>query len=122
MIGLAVDERRLADVCERYGIASIEVFGSVARGEDRPGSDIDLLYELRSGARLGWKIEKLTDELAELFGRPVDLVSKRGLHARLRSRVLADAVPLVRRLHTVLAELDADDPERARDRDASDQQ
>ena len=92
MAGLVVDETRLAEICDRYGIASIEVFGSVARGEAGPGSDVDLLYELRPGARLGWDIEKLTDELSDVFGRPVDLVSRRALHARVRAGVLADAV------------------------------
>jgi predicted nucleotidyltransferase len=43
---------------------------------------------------LGWEIGDLADDLAELFGRPVDLVSKRALHARLRDRILAEARPL----------------------------
>ena len=94
MVGLRVDEQRLGEICTRYGIARIEVFGSVARGDAGPESDVDLLYELRPGARLGWDIERLTDELADLFGRPVDLVSRRGLHEMLRSQILADAKPL----------------------------
>ena len=53
--------------------------------------DLDLLYELAPGARLGWEIEQLEVELGELFGRRVDLVSKRSLHRRLRSAVLAEA-------------------------------
>ncbi len=94
MVGLQVDERRMAEICSRYGIARIEVFGSVARGEATAQSDIDLLYELRPGARLGWAIEKLSDELSELLGRPVDLVSRRALHAALRAQVLAEAQPV----------------------------
>lgn len=86
-----VDRGHLEELCRRYGVARIDVFGSVARGEDREGSDIDLLYELRPGARLGWDIETLSDELADLLGRPVDLVSRRALHPRLRDRVLAEA-------------------------------
>ncbi len=91
---LIVDTAALDAVCRRYGIASLTVFGSVARGEDGPGSDIDLLYELRPGARLGWEIEDLSDELAALFGRPVDLVSRRAVHPLLRDAVLADERPL----------------------------
>jgi predicted nucleotidyltransferase len=68
-----VDRGHLDELCRRYGVARIDVFGSVARGEDREGSDVDLLYELRPGARLGWDIETLSDELADLLGRPVDL-------------------------------------------------
>ncbi len=94
MVGLQVDEQRLADICTRYGIGRVEVFGSVARGEASSESDIDLLYELRPGARLGWAIARLSDELSELFGRPVDLVSRRALHATLRDRVLAEAQPV----------------------------
>ncbi|MGH3983643.1 MAG: nucleotidyltransferase family protein [Pseudonocardiaceae bacterium] len=86
-----VDRGQLDELCRRYGVARIDVFGSVARGEDREGSDVDLLYELRPGARLGWDIETLSDELADLLGRPVDLVSRRALHPRLRDRVLAEA-------------------------------
>ena len=43
------------------------------------------------GGRLGWEIENLADELSAVLGRPVDLVSRRALHERLRETVLADA-------------------------------
>ncbi|HXH58151.1 nucleotidyltransferase family protein [Iamia sp.] len=86
-----VDLQRLAEVCGRYGVARLEVFGSVSRGDAGPDSDIDVLYEMVPGARLGWDIEKLVDELEALFGRSVDLVSRRALHERLRESVLAEA-------------------------------
>ena len=47
---LAIDAQRLRTVCERYGVARLEVFGSVGRGDATPDSDIDLLYDLASGA------------------------------------------------------------------------
>lgn len=94
---LDVDVDHLDELCRQYGIARLEVFGSVARGEPDDGSDIDLLYELAPDAQLGWEIIDLEDELADLFGRPVDLVSKRALHKMLRSSVLAEA----RLIHTV---------------------
>jgi predicted nucleotidyltransferase len=72
---VTVDEARLAEVCGRYGIARLRVFGSVARGTATADSDIDVLYELEPGRRLGWEIEQLADEFAAVFGRPVDLVS-----------------------------------------------
>lgn len=87
----AVDAKRLREICTRYGVVRLEVFGSAGRGEDRPDSDIDVLYELAPDARLGWDIESLADELSELFGRPVDLVSRSALHERLREAVLAEA-------------------------------
>lgn len=89
--GVEVDLRRLAEICERYGIAELEVFGSSARGTAGPGSDIDILYTLRQGRRLGWEIEDLADELSALLGRPVDLVSRRSLHPLLRNDVIAEA-------------------------------
>jgi predicted nucleotidyltransferase len=89
--GVEVDDRRLDAVCERYGIAALEVFGSSARGTARPDSDIDLLYTMTRGRRLGWEIEDLADELSALLGRRVDLVSRRALHPLLRPAVLAEA-------------------------------
>ncbi len=92
--GVEVDEERLADICDRYGIAKLEVFGSQARGTAKPDSDIDVLYTLRSGRRLGWEIEQLADELSDLFGHRVDLVSPRSLHPLLQRSVLAEARPV----------------------------
>jgi uncharacterized protein len=94
ILGLEVDESRLAEICDRYGIAKLEIFGSQARGTAGPSSDIDVLYTLRPGRKLGWEIEQLADELTELFGRKVDLVSLRSLHPLLQPSVLAEAQPL----------------------------
>ena len=88
-----VDSERLHEVCERYGVSRLEVFGSTARGVGSAASDIDLLYTLAPGVRLGWEIEDLAAELAEILGRPVDLVSRRALNARIRDQVLAEAKP-----------------------------
>jgi predicted nucleotidyltransferase len=89
-----IDTERLRDVCERYGVASLEVFGSVARGEDRLGSDVDLLYVLKPDARLGFTLFDLKDELASIFGRPVDLVARKSINKYIREQVLAEAQPL----------------------------
>lgn len=92
--GTAVDRTSLVDVCSRYGVAELSVFGSVARGEARPDSDLDLLYVLAPGSHLGFSINRLEDELSALFGRPVDLVSKAALHRAIRDEVLAEALKL----------------------------
>lgn len=89
--GLEVDIDRIAEICRRYGVARLDVFGSVSRGEAAPESDIDVLYDLAPGARLGWTIEALADELSAALGRRVDLVSRNALHERLRASVLAEA-------------------------------
>ena len=92
--GQEIDEDRLAEVCGRYGIARLEIFGSEPRGTAGPDSDVDVLYALSPGRRLGWEIEQLSDELTEIFGRPVDLVSRRSLHPLLPASVLAEARPV----------------------------
>ena len=94
MADLAVDRGLLAAICQRYGIARLMVFGSVARGTAEPTSDLDIMYELLPDRQLGWDIEDLSDELSGLFGRRVDLVSQKALHRRLRAAVLAEAEPL----------------------------
>ncbi|MDN5792233.1 MAG: nucleotidyltransferase family protein [Brevibacterium aurantiacum] len=88
-----VGVERLREVCERYGVIRLDVFGSLAHGTARPESDIDLLYTLAPGTLLGWAIEDLNEELSAVFGRPVDLVSRPGLNSRIRDRVLAEAQP-----------------------------
>jgi len=82
---------QLAELCRRYGIAQLSVFGSVARGDDRPDSDIDLLYVRIPGNDLGMSYFALQEDLEKLFGRTIDLVPKDGLHRVIRDQVLADA-------------------------------
>jgi uncharacterized protein len=82
---------QLAELCRKYGIAELSVFGSVARGDAQPGSDVDLLYVRAPGNDLGMSYFALQEDLEKLFGRPVDLVSKDGLHRVIREQVLSDA-------------------------------
>jgi uncharacterized protein len=72
-------------------LAELSLFGSLARGTSTSTSDVDLLYVSAPGRAPGFAINRLEDELSELFGRNVDLVSKRALHRMLRERVLAEA-------------------------------
>ena len=88
---LQFDLVRLREVCRRYGVVHLDVFGSVARGEADPNSDIDLLYVISPQARLGFGIFDLENELSDIFGRKVDLVSKNYLHPLLRDNVIAEA-------------------------------
>ena len=82
----------LADVCRRYGVKELSVFGSAVRGEMRPDSDLDILVEFGPEARVGIvEFENLADELNALTGRRVDLVTKRGLKPWVRPEVLKDA-------------------------------
>lgn len=85
---------KLADLCRRYGITELAVFGSVARGDAGPGSDVDVLYVRAPGNDLGMGYFELQEELEELLGRRVDLVPKNGLHWVVRDEILAEAKEL----------------------------
>lgn len=82
---------RVREIAERFGVERLDLFGSFARGEGTASSDVDLLYTLRPGVRLGWAIEDLATELTTVLGHPVDLVARRALHPRLRDSVLGEA-------------------------------
>ena len=84
--------RALPDLRQRYPVASLAVFGSWVRGEQRPDSDLDLLVEF--DGPIGWQIVTLEDELSERLGVKVDLVPRRGLRPRLGARILAEAMPV----------------------------
>jgi predicted nucleotidyltransferase len=87
-----VDEARLADLCRRYQVRELSFFGSAARGEMRPDSDIDLLVEFLPDAKVDLVDHAgLMLDLAQLLGRKVDLVSKNGLKPLIRASILQEA-------------------------------
>jgi hypothetical protein len=89
---LKVSEADLAALCSRYHVRELSLFGSAARGEARPDSDVDLLVVFEEGARVGLlALAALQRELSDLLGRRVDLVPKDGLKPALREEVLSEA-------------------------------
>jgi hypothetical protein len=87
-----VDESTLADLCRRYSVKELSFFGSAARGEMRPNSDIDILVEFLPDAPIDLlDYAGLMLELSHLLGQKVDLVSKNGLKPRIRASVLNEA-------------------------------
>lgn len=85
--------RERADDLRASGIASLSVFGSVARGEAHPGSDIDLLADLDPAARLSLVgLSSLRAELSELLGAPADLVERGALRPGVREAAEREAV------------------------------
>ena|SRR5882724_6165428 len=66
----------IQEFCQRWKIVRLELFGSAARGVLTPDSDLDFLYTFADDARWGWKFVDACEELEELVGRPVDLVSR----------------------------------------------
>jgi len=79
------------DELRTLGVQEISIFGSVARGEAGPDSDVDVLVELGPGIGL-FEYIGIRDRLAEILGRPVDLGTPNGLKPRIKDRVLAEAV------------------------------
>ncbi len=78
---------------QRFKASNPRVFGSVAHGNDRDGSDLDLLVDALPGATL-FDLGGLQIELEELLGVPVDVLTPGDLPARFRDRVLAEALPV----------------------------
>lgn len=90
--GIELPIDRVAEVCRRYDVQELFVFGSAARGDHEAGSDIDILVDFKPGARIGLvKFASLNEELQDLLGRRVDLVTKTGLKPRVRPYVLREA-------------------------------
>jgi predicted nucleotidyltransferase len=92
---VSIPDPELAEICRRYQVRELSLFGSVLRDDFRDDSDIDVLVEFESDAAIGFfELSRLQRELTALIGRPVDVVSKRGLNPVIRNPVLAAAVVL----------------------------
>ena len=90
-----VDERRdeIKAIVARHRGRSVAVFGSVARGDDGPQSDLDFLVEFEPGVR-PFELLALGADLEEALGVRVDVGTPSSLRPRIRDEVLAEAVPL----------------------------
>lgn len=80
-------------IAAKHGARNVRVFGSAARGESGPESDLDLLVELEPDRSL-LDHAALIQELEELLGKKVDVVTENGVYWLLRRRILKDAKPL----------------------------
>jgi uncharacterized protein len=80
-------------IAARYGASNVRVFGSVARGEAGPESDVDLLVEFEPATSLLEHIALLQD-LEDILSRKVDVVNEKALHHFVRDRVLREATPI----------------------------
>jgi predicted nucleotidyltransferase len=75
------------------GVRRAAVFGSIARGDDRPDSDIDIMIEIDPGARITvYDYVGLKEHIAGLFDAPVDVVNRDGLKPYVRPAATADAI------------------------------
>ena len=78
----------------QYGARRMRVFGSVARGEERPDSDVDFLVEFPRGYDLFAQRLPLAERLSELLKRRVELIPEHELNRHIREQVLSEAVEL----------------------------
>lgn len=84
---------KILQIAARHGAHKVRVFGSVAKGTARRGSDVDFLVEMEEGRSL-LDHAALVLDLERLLKRPVDVASERGLRRPLRKEVLRDAIAL----------------------------
>ncbi|HEX5270941.1 MAG TPA: nucleotidyltransferase family protein [Gemmataceae bacterium] len=80
-------------LAKQYGIRRVRIFGSVARGEERPESDVDVLVQFEPGRSLLDQVG-FGQDLEELLGRRIDVVSEGGISPYLEAIILREAVPL----------------------------
>jgi len=81
--------------CRRHHIQRLSLFGSAARGDFGPESDLDVLVEFQPEARVGFlQLSRMQRELTEIFHRPVDLVPRTGLKPAIREQILNEEVLL----------------------------
>jgi predicted nucleotidyltransferase len=94
-MGKSLVEKRdqIIEIAARHGAHNVRVFGSAARGEAGPESDVDLLVDV-GPAHSRWFPAGLILDLEELLGREVDIVTEDALHWYIRDRVLEEAIPL----------------------------
>ncbi len=89
--GVSADTIR--EVAERHGATQVRVFGSFARGDNRCGSDLDLLIDLQPGRSL-LDLVAIKQDLEDLLGMRVDVVTERSVSPYMRDAVLREAVAL----------------------------
>jgi hypothetical protein len=77
---IKIPRAKLADFCKRWNISEVAIFGSALRGDFRPDSDVDVLVSFNPQAHVTlFDMVHMQDELKAIFGREVDLVSRRGV-------------------------------------------
>lgn len=90
---LKIKRKEILQIAARHGAKNVRVFGSVARGEAGPESDVDFLVEFESERSLFDRMA-LQEELERLLGRKVDVLTEPSIYWLLRRRILKEAVPL----------------------------
>jgi hypothetical protein len=88
---LGVSSQKVAAYCRANHIVRLAVFGSITRDDFNDNSDVDLLVEFDPRAAIGWEIVDIQDGFAAMFGRPVDLLTYKGINKYMRDTILSEA-------------------------------
>ncbi|MEN6338263.1 MAG: nucleotidyltransferase family protein [Phycisphaerales bacterium] len=90
-----IEEKRddIVNIAAKHGARNVRLFGSVARGDDRPDSDVDILVDA-SSTTSSWFPAGLILDLEQVLGRPVEVVTEKGLNPLIKEHVLQEAIPL----------------------------
>jgi predicted nucleotidyltransferase len=90
---LRARQSEIRSIAAKHGAGNVRVFGSVARGDAQPGSDVDLLIDI-VGPTTPWFPGSLLNDLERTLGRRVDIVIERSINPLFKDSVLGEAVPL----------------------------
>jgi predicted nucleotidyltransferase len=88
---LPIPQDELRRFCQRHHIRRLSLFGSVLRDDFGPDSDVDVLVEFDPEHVPGWEVIDMQDELSEILGRRVDLLTFKAISRWVRDEVLASA-------------------------------
>ena len=94
--GIDISEERLSELCQKWKVKELSLFGSVLRDDFGPGSDIDVLVTFKPDAPWSlWDMMEMKEELEVLFGRTIDLVEKEALRNPWRKREILNTYKVV---------------------------
>lgn len=92
---IILNNAKLEEVCRKNQVEFLGVFGSVARGEDNKDSDVDVLIRFSPQVKVGYfKLYDIEQEIADSFGRRVDLVTQDALSPYVKNKVYMDLKPI----------------------------
>jgi uncharacterized protein len=98
-VKIKVSKAKIADFCKRWNVSELAIFGSALRADFRPDSDVDVLVSFAPEAKVSlFDMVHMQDELKQIFGRDVDLISKRGVeHSRnyLRRKAILESAQVI---------------------------